>query len=97
MPLVEAEQTSGFVALRENRNRAIGKTEAEIGIVGIEFGNRSVVTGLEAGDVVASRGEIAEKGAPGRGAKADAEQVVDLGRDRCRQNQPTLLLVTNPQ
>lgn len=97
MPLVEAEKALGFVALRENLDRAIGRTEAEIGVAGVEFGNRAVVIGFQACDVIAAGGQIAEEGAPGRFAEADTEQVVDLGRNRCRQDQPALLLVMDPQ
>lgn len=97
MPLVEAEQTSGFITLRENRNRAIGETEAEIGVAGVELGNSAVIVGFQARDVIALGGQIAEEGTPGRFAKADAEQAVDLGRNRRRQDQPTLLLVTDSQ
>jgi hypothetical protein len=94
---VEAEQTSGFVALRENHDRAIGETEAEIGIADVEIGDRTVIVGFQACNVIALGSQIAEKGAPGRFAKTDAEQVVDLGRDRCRQDQPTLLLGADSQ
>src|SRR3954454_7494549 len=97
MALVETEQTSGFVSLRENRNRAIGEAEAEIGVTDVELGNRTVVIGVQARDVIAAGSQIAEDGAAGRFAKTDAEQVVALGRDRRRQDKPTSLLVTDPQ
>ena len=66
MPLVETEQTSGFVALRKNRDRAVGETEAKIGVAAVEFGDRLVIAGFQACDVIAPRGEIAEEGASSR-------------------------------
>ncbi len=75
MPLVEAEQTSGFVALRENHDRATGETEAEIGVADVELGDRPVIVGFQARNVIALGSQIAEEGAPGRFAEADAEQV----------------------
>ena len=56
MPLVEAEQTSGFVALRENHDRAICETEPEIGVAEVELGDRTVIIGFQADDVVALGG-----------------------------------------
>jgi hypothetical protein len=67
MPLVEAEKTSGFVALRKNHDRAIGETEAEIGVADVELGDRTVSIGFQACNVIArGGGQIAEEGAPGR-------------------------------
>ena len=97
MALVEAEKATGFIALRKDRDRAIGKTEAEIGVASVELGDHPVVTGLQARDVIAPRGEIAEEGASCRMAEADAQQIVDLGRNRRRQDQRSLLLVANSQ
>lgn len=65
--------------------------------MGVELGNRLVVARFKTGNVVALRGEITEEGASRRFTKADAEQVVDLGRDGCRQDQSALLLVANSQ
>ena len=85
MALVEAEEAPGFIALRKDRDGAIGKTEAEIGVAGVELGDHPVVAGLQARDVVAPRGEIAKEGTSGGLAEADAKQIVDLGRNRRRQ------------
>jgi hypothetical protein len=85
MALVEAEKATGFIALRKDRDRAIGKTEAEIGVAGVELRDHPVIAGFQARDVIAPCGEIAEEGTSGRMAEADAEQIVDLGRNRSRQ------------
>ena len=97
MALVEAEQAPGLIALRQNRDRAVGETEAEIGVAGVEVDDRLVIAGFQACDVVALSGEIAEEGAPGRFAEADTEQVVDLGGDRSLENQWALLLPADSQ
>jgi hypothetical protein len=48
MPLVEAEQTSSFAALRENHNRAIGEAEAEVGVADVKVGDRPVIIAFQA-------------------------------------------------
>src|SRR4051794_18069259 len=92
MTLVEAQDAPGSVSLRKNCDRAIGKTQREIRIAGVKLGDRRIVTRFQAGDVIAPRGEITEEGTSSRMAKADTQQIVDLGRDRCWEDQRSLLL-----
>lgn len=46
MALVEAEEAPDSVTLGKDRDRAIGQTEAEIGVAGVELSDRPVVADL---------------------------------------------------
>ena len=87
VPLVEAHDAIGPVAIGQHDECAMGKSELEVFVADFESDDGGVVLALQARDSEASGSEIAEEGAPCSMPEAAAEQVVDLRRGRGGDNE----------
>jgi hypothetical protein len=92
MSLVEGEEPAGLVSLGDDNRTQVGQPGIEVVIPALEVSDQGEVSGVQVRHGEPARGKILQESQPSRPAKPTAEEVVHLGRCRCRDDQLTSFL-----